>query len=142
MYLGEVVISTDMLEEFMSTAKSLQIRGLTKSDTSEQNKRKQSTSTLESTKRTKYEEPLLVQNAEIIPSISTVEEILEVPLIPECNMDQEIKIEYVELESSSSATPDFFCEGMEILIIFFKSLSKEISFFRFDQQFYGQQHHK
>lgn len=119
MYLGEVVISTDMLEEFMSTAKSLQIRGLTKSDTSEQNKRKQSTSTLESTKRTKYEEPLLVQNAETIPSISTVEEILEVPLIPECNMDQEIKIEYVELESSSSATPDFFCEGMEILIFFF-----------------------
>lgn len=114
MYLGEVVISTDMLEEFMTTAKSLQIRGLTKSDTSEQNKRKQSTSASDNfTKRTKIDETSLVQNIELIPSISTVEEIPEIPIIPECKMDQEIKIEYVELESSP-ATPDFFCEGMEI----------------------------
>lgn len=110
MYLGEVVISTDLLEEFMTTAKSLQIRGLTKSDASEQNKRKQSTSSSDNSKRTKLDETPVVQNAEFIISNSTVEEIPEIPLT-DCKMDQEIKIEYVELESSP-ATPDFFCDDL------------------------------
>lgn len=138
MYLGEVVISTDMLEEFMSTAKSLQIRGLTKSDTTEPNKRKQSTSSSDTanfTKRTKVDETPVVQNIEPAPSTSAlVEQVSEIPLLQECKMDQEIKIEYVELESSP-ATPDFYCEGMGILVCYLMKLEMKFIFFifRFDQ---------
>lgn len=115
MYLGEVVISTDMLEEFMTTTKSLQIRGLTKSnnppDTSEPNKRKQSVTSTETsaTKRTKLVEAPLVETVEVTQNIST-ERVPDIDLIPECKLDQEIKIEYVDLEASSD-TQDFFCEG-------------------------------
>lgn len=114
MYLGEVVISTDILEEFMTTAKSLQIRGLTKSNNlpekNDENKRKQSTSSENTSnlpKRTKLTETPLVQNDEVKPSISTAVE----RITPETKIDQDIKIEYVEMESSP-ATPNLFCEGM------------------------------